>query len=164
METAFQELKPEELKDNSFKLFGGNWFLLTAGSMDSFNTMTRSWGGFSDLWRTCYVRPDWYTYEFMEKSDYYTLLFFEPKHKHREMLKYSGKILGRDVNKVEQAGITPVAGPSKTVYFSETQLVIICRKSIRSTVPGKTFSIRQSSKKCFSSPNFPCTECMWVRL
>ena len=47
----FEILDPLKINDNVFKLIGQDWMLITAGSLDSFNTMTASWGGMGVLWR-----------------------------------------------------------------------------------------------------------------
>ena len=66
---------------NPFTLFDSDWSLLTAGDMDSFNSMTVSWGSLGTLWgkpvATVYVKPARYTHGFMEDSDYFTLGFFD---------------------------------------------------------------------------------------
>ncbi len=41
----FELLDPSALKDNVFELINKDWMLITAGTLDSFNTMTASWGG-----------------------------------------------------------------------------------------------------------------------
>ena len=46
----YRIIKPEEIDDNVFKLIGAEWMLVTAGSKESFNTMTASWGGLGFLW------------------------------------------------------------------------------------------------------------------
>ena len=65
METGFQTLDPEAVQDNVFKLIGKDWMLITAGTRESFNTMTASWGGMGVLWdkKVCFafVRPTRYT-------------------------------------------------------------------------------------------------------
>ena len=62
----------EEMTDNVFRLIGERWMLITAGDREGFNTMTASWGGLGVLWgmhvATCYIRPQRYTYGFMEKG------------------------------------------------------------------------------------------------
>ena len=69
---VFNETKPELLTDNPFKLIGTDWMLITAGTPESFNTMTASWGGLGILWErkvaTCFIRPTRYTFEFAERS------------------------------------------------------------------------------------------------
>lgn len=130
MEKLFKEIQPGEITDNTFKLVGSDWMLVTAGSKESYNTMTASWGGFGVLWNKkicfCVVRPVRYTYNFMEKSDTFTLSFFGEEY--RKVLNFCGSKSGRDIDKAAATGITPVEGSSGSVYFSEARLVIECRK------------------------------------
>jgi flavin reductase (DIM6/NTAB) family NADH-FMN oxidoreductase RutF len=126
---TFKEVKPELLHDNPFKLIGKDWMLITAGKADSFNTMTASWGGLGVLWERkvafCFIRPNRYTYEFVERSPFFTLSFFEEKH--RKALTFCGSHSGRDRDKVREAGITPV-NEGGFIYFQEARLVLACRK------------------------------------
>jgi flavin reductase (DIM6/NTAB) family NADH-FMN oxidoreductase RutF len=82
---TFKEIKPTEIKGNPIHLIGQEWMLITAGTPQHFNTMTASWGSMGELWFKpvcfCFVRPQRYTYEFMEKSDVFTLSFFDEQYK-----------------------------------------------------------------------------------
>jgi flavin reductase (DIM6/NTAB) family NADH-FMN oxidoreductase RutF len=125
----FHEIKPEEISDNPFTLVGKDWMLITAGTRESFNTMTGAWGGLGIMWDKrvsyCVVRPTRHTYEFLEKSLFYTLSFLEEQY--RDILVYCGTRSGRDVNKVAETGLTPVFH-DEGVYFAEARLVLQCRK------------------------------------
>ena len=72
-----KKLEVKDLKENFFEAIGKEWMLVTAGTKEKFNTMTASWGGIGWLWNKpvafVFVRPERYTYEFIEKSDYLTL-------------------------------------------------------------------------------------------
>ena len=75
-------MKPIAIKDlseNFFEVIGKEWMLVTAGNKDHFNTMTASWGGIGFLWNKpvvyVFIRPERYTFEFIEKSEYFTLSF-----------------------------------------------------------------------------------------
>jgi flavin reductase (DIM6/NTAB) family NADH-FMN oxidoreductase RutF len=124
-----KEIAPEAITDNTFKLIGKDWMLVTAGTEASFNTMTAAWGGLGILWEKkicfCVIRPTRYTYGFMEKSEGFTLSFFEERY--RDALTYCGTKSGKDVNKISQTGLTPVFD-NGAVYFSEARLVMVCRK------------------------------------
>lgn len=126
---AFMQIQPEQLTDNPFKLIGKDWMLITAGSPEKFNTMTASWGGMGVLWerKVCYIfiRPTRYTYEFAERSAFFTLSFFGEEH--RKALQFCGTHSGRDTDKMKGAGLTPVK-EEDFVYFSEARLVLACRK------------------------------------
>ena len=93
----FQSIDPKQLQENVFSLIGDQWTLITAGTPDHCNTMTASWGGLGVLWRkpvaTIYVRPQRYTYTFLEENPYFTLSFFGPQWK--KQLAYCGAVSGR---------------------------------------------------------------------
>ncbi len=138
METGFQTLDPESVQDNVFKLIGKDWMLITAGTRESFNTMTASWGGMGVLWdkKVCFafVRPTRYTFDFLEKSEFYTFSFLEEQY--RDVLMYCGTKSGRDVNKVIETNLTPIFG-NGTVFFAEAKLVMECRKIyVQDITPG----------------------------
>lgn len=120
----------KSLKGNVFSMIGDQWMLITAGTPDRCNTMTASWGGLGVLWganvATCYVRPQRYTYEFMEGSEYFTLSFFGEKY--RKALALCGSKSGRDVDKVKECGFTVAAGAGNAPYFAEAELALVCRK------------------------------------
>ena len=120
----------EKIEDNPFKLIGKDWMLLTAGIAGDFNTMTASWGGVGVLWHkpVCqiYVRPQRFTYKFIEKYEYFTLSFFEEKY--RDALSICGSKSGRDIDKIRATGLTPLETENKNVYFGEARLVFECRK------------------------------------
>lgn len=124
-----REISPEMITDNTFKLIGKDWMLVTAGSEAAFNTMTAAWGGLGVLWDKkicfCVIRPTRYTYAFMEKSEDFTLSFFEERY--RDVLTYCGTKSGKDIDKVTQTGLTPVFDDD-IIYFGEARLVMVCRK------------------------------------
>lgn len=117
------------------------WMLITAGDIKSFNTMTASWGGFGILWGKpvgyCVIRPQRYTYQFMEKTDRYTLSFYGEEH--RAALNLCGGTSGRDGDKAAKAGLTPVEGEQGGVYFSQARLVMECVKIYFNDLDPKNF-------------------------
>lgn len=141
MDKSFIEIKPEQFTDNTFKLIGSDWMLITAGTLESYNTMTASWGGFGILWNKnicfCVVRPTRHTYNFIEKSGAFSLSFFDDKY--REALQFCGSHSGRDVDKASSTGLTPVASDNGTVYFNEARLVIECKKLYFQDIDPKNF-------------------------
>ena len=126
---GFREIRPELLTENPFKLIGADWMLITAGTAESFNTMTASWGGLGILWERqvcfCFIRPTRYTYEFIERAENFTLSFFEERY--RKALSYCGSHSGRDADKIREAGLTPMK-EGGFVSFSEARLVLACKK------------------------------------
>jgi len=126
---SFKELDISKFSDNPFKLINDDWMLISSGTEKSYNTMTASWGGLGIMWfknvSFIVVRPTRYTFEFMEKNDYYTLSFFEEQY--RDALTICGTKSGRDTDKVKEAGLTPVFDHN-SVYFEEARLVMVCKK------------------------------------
>ncbi len=126
----FQTVIPEEMQENPFHLIGKDWMLVTAGTLDSYNTMTASWGGVGVLWNknVCFVfiRPSRYTYEFIEKNDVLTLSFFEEQY--RDALKICGSKSGREIDKAKTCELTPFLTDAQGVSFEEARLVLTCKK------------------------------------
>ena len=130
MAHSLVEIAPTALGDNVFQVIGRDAMLITAGTPDRFNTMTASWGGWGHLWNRdvtfCFVRPQRYTFGFMEQAEYYTLCFFDKEH--QAALDYCGSHSGRDVDKIAATGLTPVTDATNAVYFAEARLALVCRK------------------------------------
>ena len=112
-----------------FEIFNKTWALLTAGPFEKHNSMTISWGEMGTLWGknvcTVYVKPCRYTYQFMEANDYFVLSYFDEAY--RNKLAVMGSKSGRDVNKDELAGLTPIKHGEVTIY-QEAKFTIICKK------------------------------------
>ena len=125
----FKEIEINSFNENIFKLIGEKWMLITAGDQNKLNTMTASWGGMGVLWSKnvsfAFIRPQRYTFEFVEKNDYYTLSFYDDK-KYRDELSFCGTNSGRDVDKVKEIAFTPVF--EEAPYFKEARLVFVCKK------------------------------------
>lgn len=130
MSEGFVEIGAEAISDNPFRLFDQDWTLITAGTPEKFNTMTASWGGLGVLWQknvaTIYVRPSRYTFEFLEREDYFTLSFFEERY--RLALNLFGAASGRDLDKVKASGLTPAVDATGATYYEEARLVLVLRK------------------------------------
>mgnify|MGYP000853798551 FL=1 len=130
MEKKFIEIKPEEINDNAFKAIGSDWMLVTAGDIDSYNTMTASWGGLGVLWGKniafCVIRPTRHTRKFIDNSDIFTLSFFDESY--RKALSFCGSHSGRDYDKAAETGLTPAKSKEGSVFFNEARLVLECRK------------------------------------
>lgn len=129
------------LSMDAFDTFHHGWALLTAGKLEHFNTMTISWGGVGCLWNrsvaTVYVRPSRYTYEFMEREEYFTVSFYPAECKNA--LALLGRCSGRDSDKVAQSGLTPIPC-EESVTFAQAKTTLLCRKlyhqdMIRENIP-----------------------------
>jgi len=115
-------------------LWAKHSMLLTAGDFDrgEFNTMAVGWGSFGELWENplaiVVVRPQRYTYEFMEQYDTFTLTALPAKLRPAVMLL--GTKSGRDGYKIAEAGLTPIASTKVAAPgFEEAELIIECRKT-----------------------------------
>ncbi|MGQ9490102.1 MAG: flavin reductase family protein [Anaerolineae bacterium] len=130
MTHSFITVAPTALGDNPFQLIGRDWMLVTAGTAESFNAMTASWGRLGHLWNRdvcfCFVRPQRHTFGFMERASHFTLSFFPTTY--RAALEYGGSHSGRDVDKTAATGLIPVADKTGAVYFAQARLVLVCRK------------------------------------
>lgn len=124
-----KEMNLSDVTLNPFDLIGKDWFLLTSGTPEKYNTMTAGWGTIGFNWGkpvfNCFVRPQRYTYEFMEKNEYFTVSFFS-KDNHK-ILSYCGANSGREVDKAKECGLTPIEVCGSTA-FEEAELVFVCRK------------------------------------
>lgn len=125
-----QKVSVETLKDNLIKLISQDWMLLAAGDRTNFNMMTANWAGLGYLWYQpvsfCFVRPQRYTFEFMEKSAGFTMSFFPEQY--RDALNLCGSQSGRDIDKVKASGLTPAFTENGAPYLAEARLVLECRK------------------------------------
>ncbi|MBN1445889.1 MAG: flavin reductase [Candidatus Omnitrophica bacterium] len=138
----FKEIQPENIRDNAFKLIGKDWMLITAGKPESFNTMTAAWGGFGFLWNknVCFIfiRPNRYTYKFVEENSIFTLSFFEEQY--RGILEFCGQSSGRDTDKIKKTGLTVFQSPGGGISFKEARTVIECRKIYFQDINPKNFA------------------------
>lgn len=127
---AWQEITPRDIEGNPVRMFADEWFELAAGHEGDMNLMTIAWGTLGELWAkpvvTVYVSTSRYTYEFMEKNDYFTITHFPPSM--REKLQYLGTASGRDEDKVQGAGLTTEFTALGNPIFAEADLAIECKK------------------------------------
>lgn len=139
-----KQIPYSQLSINPMTLIGKEWMLLTAGTKDrGYNTMTCSWGHLGSIWghggglptSVCYVRPQRYTKEFVDREELYTLCFFDGRKKE---LAYLGTHSGREEDKVAAVGLTPAFGDGYT-YFEEASLVLVCKKLYRAPLVEEGF-------------------------
>ena len=120
-----QSLPPE-----LFRVFGSQNALLTAGDKSGCNTMTIGWCQLGRLWSipvcTVYVRPERYTYAFMESHDYFTVSVLPLSD--RQTAQVCGTKSGRDIDKIKECGLTLRRGAGDAPFFDEAEWVLVCRK------------------------------------
>lgn len=126
----FRTILPQEIFDNPFQLIGSDWGLVAAGNADGFNMMTVSWGGVGIMWNKpvafTFIRPQRYTFEFLERDSFFTVSFFDEQY--RPALSLCGTKSGRNTDKTAEAGLTPVFTEDGVPYFEEARLVFVCKK------------------------------------
>ncbi len=125
----FIELSPEKFNESPFKLVGQDWMLVTAAKAGAVNTMTAAWGGLGVMWTKnvsfVVIRPQRYTKEFIDGSDYFSLSFLDGSYK--KQLSYLGTASGRDEDKISKSELT-VAYDNGVPYFTQAGKVMICKK------------------------------------
>lgn len=133
---GYKRISADRIPGNIIKQLSESWSLITAGDNNQFNMMTASWGGLGFLYNKpvsfCFINPTRYTYQLMEKGDYYTISFYTETY--REALNYCGSSSGRDAGKVSGSGLTPITTPSGSKAFSEAWMIIECRKLVSQPV------------------------------
>lgn len=153
---VFRKNDIKSLTDNFFKVIDDDWMLITAGSRESFNMMTASWGTMGILWNKpvaiCFIRPHRYTYGFAENADYYTLSFFDETQ--RRILNICGGMSGRDINKVKETGLTPVLTEFDNIGFEQARMVIECKKLYADYLKEDNFIISEIALKNYPSKDF----------
>lgn len=132
---------PFEMVDNPLKLIGGDWMLVSAGSAAKFNMMTASWGGVGLLWNKpvafIFVRPERYTFEFMETYEHFSLTFFDKQYK--PILATLGSKSGRNIDKMKESGLTPCFTEFGTPAFEEARVTMECRKLYGDMLKSESF-------------------------
>ena len=138
----FATMSVSAQEENGFKKFnvredfaenGFQWFhdaeLLAAGDREKSNAMTIGWGGIGTLWGrtalTVYVAEKRYTKEFMDRSEYFTVMAFDVAHSN--VLTYMGRQSGRDGDKAKALGLHTAYTENGTPYYTEAEMVIECR-------------------------------------
>jgi len=160
---SLKEISFEELQMNPMTMIGREWMLITAGNEErGYNTMTAAWGHLGAIWdlpgrkghlpTACvYIRPQRYTKEFVDREETFSLCVFDESWK--KQLAYLGTVSGRDENKIEKAGLTPVFGDG-TTWFEEAKLVLVCRKLYQQELKEEGFVDRELVERNYPGRDF----------
>ncbi len=151
---SFKEISINEWTMNPVTSFSDGWAILTAGDKNNFNGMTVSWGATGELWgKPCafvFVRPQRYTHEFCEKSDYFTLSFFGGKN--RQELSFFGSKSGRDYDKFAETGLA-VGTDGDFVFCDDAQTVLLCKKCAKTILQPENF-FDASINDCYKANDY----------
>jgi flavin reductase (DIM6/NTAB) family NADH-FMN oxidoreductase RutF len=126
----FKQITPEEMCDNFnvFTLAGKDFYAITAGNEDHYNSMIGSGGGFGLLFKRpttwCLLRKDRYTLEIIQKEQKYTLSYFPNENK--EQMLFLGSKSGRGSDKMKEVQLSSIQTPSDNMSFKEARLIIEC--------------------------------------
>ncbi len=139
---SFTEIKLADVDLNPFTKIA-EWALLTVGDKQEFNMMTITGLMMGQLWLKktleVYIHPARYSYPIMNKSNYFTVSFFpEPRCK---ALEIAGKLHGNQCDKTKETGLT-ASFDQNGVYFSEADIVFICRKIYHTDVEESLFDFK----------------------
>ena len=136
----FKEISAKEIQGNLIKAIADEWMLISAGNESGYNMMTASWGFAGEMWGNdsvvAMIRPQRYTMDFVNNSDYFTLSFYGDN---KSIHKVCGSMSGRNVNKTELTGLTPVF-QNGAVYFDEARLVLVCKKQYVARLEEENFT------------------------
>ena len=124
----WREISPYDM-ENSLKLIGKDWMLITARDGDKVNAMTASWGCMGILWSkpvaVCFIRPQRHTFALTENEERFSLCFMSEEY--RAALGLCGKLSGRDTDKLKEAGLSSECYDGVPLV-SEARMAVICKK------------------------------------
>lgn len=133
----------KELNDNVFETIGKEWMLITAGSVEKWNTMTASWGCVGWLWNkpvaVIFVRPERFTHEFVEANEYVTLSFLGHSPEARKIYNFCGSKSGRDCDKAKETGLEAITTDLGNIAFRQSRLTLECRKLYKDNIKPECF-------------------------
>ncbi len=148
---AFIKKSTSELTCNPFATIGKDWFLLTAGTPERYNTMTCSWGAMGVIWNdpsvTAYVRTNRHTFGFLEDEPLFTISVFPEEY--RRVLSFCGSHSGRDTDKVKETGLTPAVLDGAPT-FAEAKLVFVCEKVYAQMMDESCFVLPETKDAYYS--------------
>ena len=138
---ALKEIDIKSLEEfNPFSKIADDWFLVTAGDESGYNTMTASWGSVGTMWgksvAVTVIRPQRYTKEFVDKSEYFTISFL--KEGNKDKLSFCGSKSGRDFDKAKETGLIPLF-IDNTTSFEQAELILVCRKVFAQDINPDSF-------------------------
>jgi flavin reductase (DIM6/NTAB) family NADH-FMN oxidoreductase RutF len=143
----FKQISAEEICDNVFTLVGKDFFVITAGREDHYNSMIGSGGGLGLLFKKpttwCVLRADRYTLEIIQKEQTYTMSYFPDEY--REQMLFLGSKSGKDSEKMKEVQLTGVQTPSGNMSFKEARLIVEC-KLTQITTPDPNDFYTQEAK------------------
>lgn len=151
---GFKEIDIKTISSNPCQLIGDG-LLIAAGDETKYNMMTASWGGLGVFWgknaATVYIRPQRYTREFVDNKNTFSISFFSQEYK--KALAICGSVSGRDVDKAQKTGLTPVFSNS-TPYFEQADIILICKKLYHADMVAENFDAVEYDQKMYPEKDY----------
>ena len=148
---TFQPYPIDLIEFDPFTKIGKEWMLITASEGDKINAMTASWGGVGVFWGKnaafIFVRDSRYTKELIDRSDHFSLTFFDTSHK--SALKYFGMVTGRREDKIKTAKMN-VNYYEDIPFIDEGNFVICCRKISATPILPEQFLDSEIQEKWYA--------------
>ncbi len=151
---AYQKVDVKEIPVNPFREIGEHWVLISAKKDGKVNTMTASWGAMGVIWGknavTVYIRPQRYTKQFVDGSEYFTVTLFNG---YRQELGVLGTKSGRDGDKIGEVGfqIEEVEGQPT---FRQGTYVLVCRKMYSDLIKEDRFYDGRIAESVYPGKDF----------
>ena len=153
-------INPKDFNENVFKMFDDSWCLIAAYDEKHnplpYNAMTASWGGMGVLWNKnvffCFVRPQRYTKEFIDNSDYISLSFFDEDKK--KALTYCGRNSGRDGDKLKEVGLNVSVSDKGVVEFGDAKVTVVGKKLFAADMKETDFIDKSLIEKNYPNSDF----------
>ncbi len=156
MEKFFQKVDPKLLPDNFMKTIGDEWLLITAGTPESFNTMTASWGAVGILWNKpvaiCFIRSTRYTFDFANQNKIFTLSFFTEKE--QSILNFCGTRSGKNVDKISATGMRPLPTENAGIGYEQSRLCMECNKIYFDDLNPEKFQLPEIDQKIYPKKDY----------
>lgn len=151
---SYKKIDINDIVLNPFKTIGKDWLLISALKADKVNTMTASWGGIGVIWNknvvTVYIRPQRYTREFVDASDYFTLTFFDG---YKKELGVLGSKSGRDGDKIKDVNFEVEMVEGQPV-FKQGKMIFICKKLYQSKIEPAGFIDSSLDEKNYPNQDY----------
>lgn len=153
-------INPKDFGENVFRMFDDSWCLIAAYDEKHkplpYNAMTASWGGMGVLWNKnvffCFIRPQRYTKEFTDNSEYISLSFFGEDKK--KALTYCGRNSGRDGDKLKEVGLNVSVSDKGVVEFDDAKITVIGRKLFAADMKEADFIDKSLIEKNYPNEDF----------
>ena len=154
---VFQPFPLSQLDLNICTTLKEDWATVTTEADGKANAMTVSWGGIGRLWEkdiiSIYIRESRYTREMLDKSEFFSLNFFDMSKKENKMaLKVFGSVSGRNEDKIEEMHFH-VNHKKGIAFLDESYFVFLCHKLSKTLIREEDL-LDPSLKKHYENGDF----------